>query len=455
VKIKIAKDLSSCSIPDEILTIIKDDLTFYNPIWVENHKMGRWNKGIPRWIYMYKEKGKRIGLPTAYLEELSRILKKNEIPFKVYDQREKNPVEFEFHGTLKDFQEKAVGDLLAHDWGTLVAPTGSGKTVMGIYMIAHRKERTLILVHTKDLAFQWIDRIESFMKIDPKEVGLIGAGKKKKGERITVALVQSVFRNPGMFQPDEFGHVIVDECHRSPSRTFSEAITLFKSYYSLGLTATPFRRDKLDKLIFFHLGAIRHQIQKKTLERSGDIMKARFIMRETEFEPTHDPIGEYSKMLSELTRDRERNELICRDIAKHSNADDITLILSDRKAHCELLREGLLDRGITAQVLTGATPPKKRKEIIKNIGTRGYNYICATGQLIGEGFDCKELNVLYITTPIRFTGRIIQYIGRILRPAKGKESAIVFDYADWYVDVLARAAKHRIKIYGKGNVIHE
>ena len=455
IKIKITKDVCSHNLPKDVLKLVKKDLRFYNPIWVENEKMGRWNRGTPKFIDMFTEVNGRFGMPSAYIEDLIRILERKDLEYNIHDLRKKNPVNFAFSGDLRSYQSFACSEVLFHDTGTLVAPTGSGKTVMGIHIIAERKERTLILVHTKELAFQWIERISQFLNIDEKEIGLLGAGKKKEGDRVQIALVQSIFRNPGFFPADAFGFVIVDECHRVPSRTFREAITQFKPYYSLGLTATAFRRDKLDKLIFYSVGPIRHEIPKDKLEEQGAILKARVIMRETQFEPSYDAVAEYSQMLSELTRDKKRNQLICSDIASYSNSDDICLILSDRKAHCELLRDLLEAYGIKAQVLHGSISQKKRKDIIANIGQRGYRYIIATGQLIGEGFDCKELNVMFITTPIKFSGRLIQYVGRVLRPAKNKEIAVIHDYVDWYVEVLERAAYSRIKVYGKENIFHE
>jgi len=138
---------------------------------------------------------------------------------------------------------------MAKEFGTLSAPTGSGKTVMALYMIAVRKQPALIVVHNKDLALQWVDRIGEFLKISEKDVGFIGGGKNNIGEKITVSLVQSLYK----CAEDTARHIsflIVDECHRCPSRTFTEAVSEFDSRYMLGLSATPYRRDQLSKLIF-------------------------------------------------------------------------------------------------------------------------------------------------------------------------------------------------------------
>jgi superfamily II DNA or RNA helicase len=73
--------------------------------------------------------------------------------------------------------------------------------------------------------------------------------------------------------------------------------------------------------------------------------------------------------------------------------------------------------------------------------------LIATGQLVGEGFDCRELSTLFIATPVRFSGRVVQYLGRVLRPAPGKECARVFDYVDSKVEVLQAAARARRRVY--------
>jgi superfamily II DNA or RNA helicase len=81
----------------------------------------------------------------------------------------------------------------------------------------------------------------------------------------------------------------------------------------------------------------------------------------------------------------------------------------------------------------------------------GVKVLVATGQLIGEGFDCRELSTLFLATPIRFNGRLLQYLGRVLRPAPGKDRARVYDYLD-PVGVLKNASRARARVYD-GNAI--
>jgi superfamily II DNA or RNA helicase len=269
------------------------------------------------------------------------------------------------------------------------------------------------------------------------------------GKKITVGLVQSLYKCADDVAP-HIGHLVVDECHRCPSRTFTEAVSAFDCHYMLGLSATPFRRDSLTRLIWWYLGDKVHQVDAAALVDAGHVLEAEVIWRETNFEPTFDPSEEYSQMLSELTQDPARNALIASDVAQEAqgNAPGVCLVLSDRVAHCKTLVELLAAHGITAAMLTGDLPATDRRKVVAALNGGGVKVLVATGQLIGEGFDCRELSTLFLATPIKFNGRLLQYLGRILRPAPGKDKARVYDYVDSQVGVLENAAQARARVYG-------
>jgi superfamily II DNA or RNA helicase len=215
------------------------------------------------------------------------------------------------------------------------------------------------------------------------------------------------------------------------------------------LSATPWRRDKLSKLIFWHLGDVHHEVDKAHLVETGDVLPAEVIVRETNFKPYYDPVNEYSKMLSELTADTDRNVLIASDVAQETlNCGGICLVLSDRKAHCENLQSLLKYRfKIDSELLTGDLNLSERQKVIERLNQNKVDVVIATGQLIGEGFDCKNLSTLFLATPISFSGRVLQYLGRVLRPAPGKKMARVFDYIDIHVETLTKAALSRQRVY--------
>jgi superfamily II DNA or RNA helicase len=451
LKITISSHLRLTGFSDELSAHLKEKLTFLNPKWLENQRMGRWNRGTKQVLHFYRAYGKKsLRIPRGYTRQLIRYCQTHQIDYRLDDRRRKfKPIEFVFSGQLKPFQDAAVSRMLARDFGTLTAPTGSGKTVMALYMIAQRRQPVVIVVHTKDLARQWIDRIGEFLSIPESEVGMIGGGRNTIGKKVTVALVQSLYKRASEVAR-QTGYLIVDECHRCPSRTFTVAVSAFDSKYMTGLSATPFRRDRLSKLIFWHLGDVHHEVDQKLLEKSGDVLRVEVIVRETAFEPYYDPIREYSKMLSELTANDDRNRLIAADVAAEAAQypDAGCLILSDRKKHCETIQALLRFKFDTpAALLTGDVTSEKRNTIVTDLDAGRIRVVAATGQLVGEGFDCKALSTLFLATPVRFSGRIIQYLGRVLRPAPGKTHARVFDYVDVHVGPLVTAAHARQRVY--------
>lgn len=292
------------------------------------------------------------------------------------------------------------------------------------------------------------NRISTFTDIPKEEIGFLGDGRKEIGKAASVSIINSLYQIADEVR-EHIGHLIIDECHRTPARTFTEAVKAFDCKYMLGLSATPYRRDKLSQLIYYCVGDIHHKIDQAELEETGAILKAKIIPRYTDFYYPY--IDDYQAMLEELTHDLDRNKLIANDItkvAKNGNGDSC-LILSDRTEHCKTLQTLLSKRGMEAEVLTGKVANGQRKEIVAEVNKGNCKVLIATGQLIGEGFDCKPLSTLFITTPLKWTGRVIQYVGRILRPAPGKDKAVVYDYVDSNIGVLKAAFKSRCKVWGK------
>jgi len=452
MEITITSKLKLTDTSQRMVKILASALTILNPKYIESQKMGRYTGKIPQHLKYYgMEPDGSMILPRGFARQLIFLCRKHGEQFSIDDQRRILPeVDFQFQGQLKLFQETAVDDMLKHAFGVLCAATGSGKTVMALALVAERKQPALIIVHTKELLNQWCDRIEAFLGIPKGEIGVIGGGKFSIRDRITVGTYQTISKHLDKLVP-YIGNVIQDECHRVCSKSLSEVVSAFDSKYMTGLSATPWRRDELSKLIFWYLGDVHHEVDKAELIDKGHILKAEVITRETEFETSHDPSAEYSKMLSELTEDEERNNLIVLDVAERvSTSKGICLVLSDRKGHCEAIQTALKeDCCIESELLTGSTPTKKRQAIVDRLNNNNgdVKVLIATGQLIGEGFDCKGLSTLFLATPIKFSGRVLQYLGRVLRPAPGKDRAVVFDYVDINVGPLIASARSRQRVY--------
>jgi len=215
----------------------------------------------------------------------------------------------------------------------------------------------------------------------------------------------------------------------------------------LGLSATAFRReDGMTRLIYIALGDRVHQVDSRVLAASGAVLKPTLDQRPTDFAYGYQ--GEYSKLIKALTKDKKRNQQMVDDVSRVLSAGHVgtVLVVSDRVAHCQTLAELLIARSVPVAVLTGRTPPDKRTEIVAEVLENRVQVLLSTLQLIGEGFDCPGLSTLVLATPIKFEGRLLQVVGRIMRPADGKE-ALVIDYVDEQIPVLRRSAASRRAVF--------
>lgn len=430
--------------PAEVNQALKKRLTLPNPQYQAAKKYSRWvGKKFPRHLYFYKERKAGLILPRGFAREavLACLDLCGERP-EIIDQRRVLPdCSFHFKGQLRDYQKNAVQDILTRDFGVLEAGTGSGKTVMALQAIASRAQPTLIIVHTKELMYQWVAKIEEFLGI---EAGMLGDGQHNITP-LTVAIVNSTRRYLDELRP-QFGHLLVDECHRVPASLFTDVVTAFDAKYSLGLSATAYRRDDvMTQLIYFYLGARVHKVDSLKLQENGAILKPEIIFRPTAF--TYRYRDDYAAMLNALTLDNDRNQQIAADVISEAGKGETVLVVSDRVDHCERLAELIRAAGGEPAILTGRIGTEERSGIVAALRENRINILIATIQLIGEGFDAPGLSCLFLATPLKFSGRVLQTVGRVLRPGDNKK-AIVFDYLD-PVGVLRASTKARQRIYAQ------
>ena len=435
-------------LPEDAESYLKKRLTFANPEYVLAERQHRSTYNISPTLSFFKKKRNTIYLPRGFAAQTLAILRKHQVEYKVEEQtRLLDEVEFSFCRELYPFQEKAVENVVARRFGVLNSPTGSGKTVMALATIAARKQPTLVVCHTKELLYQWQERAVEFLGMKEEDIGLIGDGHRDLDKPLTIAIVNSLYKCVHELA-ERIGYLVVDECHRVPSRTFTEAIKHFDSRYMLGLSATAYRRDKLTKVIYFYMGDSVYSISPQELQKYNKIMVASLVARETNFYSHVNGSSDYQTLLEELVNNYARNELIVNDvILEAKQRRGICLVLSDRKSHCEKLYELLVAQsGMSVELLTGDTKSSLRKKIVHELQEKQIDILVASGRLVGEGFDCKNLSSLFLATPVKFSGRVIQYLGRILRTSEDKVQPKIFDYVD-DPGVLRSSFKSRIGAY--------
>ena len=445
MRITVTNKTELYDIPQGLERDIRNRLTLKNPAYETALRAGRWTGGMEEHLRFYQEGGNAaLLLPRGFNRELFALCKKHGVKPDFVDNRRTLPeVDFTFHGALRDYQQGAVRDILSCDFGNLDSMVGSGKTTMSLAVIAARKQPTTVVVHSSQLLFQWKKRAVQFLHLPESEIGLYGAGHKTIGKRLTIGIVNSVLKNVHEIK-DKTGFLVVDEAHRAGSKGYYEMIGAFDCKYQLGVSGTPFRSDGLSKVIQWNLGPVVHKVPQKALVKAGHILSPEVIWRNTRFTTDLDPSEEYSKVVSEVVNDGERNRQIVSDVRKAmKEGDQTSLLLTERKCHCTELKNLL---GPDTVMITGSTPMKTREKALDAVRDGAVKILIATIGLIGEGTDVARLSNLFLCSPLKWKGRTIQLAGRILRPMEGKR-AKVFDYVDERVGVLKAQAKTRLKTY--------
>ena len=214
--IRIGRD----SLTTPLIDFLKEELNFANTEFFVKKKAGKSTFGTEKYFKLLEEAENEVVLPRGFIGRLLRFCKEKNIDYEFKDERQKKePVHFSFNATLRSHQEKAISSVVKKDFGIIVAPPGSGKTVIGLKIIADKQQPALIIVHRKQLLEQWSERIQSFLGIPKNEVGIIGQGKAKIGRKITIGTIQSLPKQINNIQ-NRFGVILVDECHHIPAKTF-------------------------------------------------------------------------------------------------------------------------------------------------------------------------------------------------------------------------------------------
>ena len=441
--------IEKSGIPSWMLSKFKHLASLHNPKFYINQKLRFSNHLTPRFIKCYREDFSHIHLPRGTFEEAEEMIQSVGSQLVWADRRPKlDAIFFEFRGSLMPDQEKAMANMLSHDMGVLVAPPGSGKTVMGCHAIYKRKLPVLILSHRKPILEQWRKHLIEFLGLSPAQIGRIGGAGNRPSGVVDLAMLQTLARMEdedlgNLFS--NYGFILIDECHHIPAATFEVCMREACSRYILGLTATPYRRDELEDIITMQCGPIRHKAVAKE-----SLLARRLVIRESlsAIETTEEvPIQEIFRF---LVQDESRNALIERDVLEALREGRRCLILSHWNEHCQALVERLRRQGKTPFILSGLQGKKERAAILKSIQETPPTenlIVVATGQYLGEGFDCPQLDTLFLAFPVSFKGKLIQYAGRVMREYPSKKEVVVYDYLDSQIPVLSKMHQRRLKTY--------
>ena len=324
--------------------------------------------------------------------------------------------------------------------GVLSIPPGYGKTVCALAFAAHLKVQTMVVVHKEFLANQWRDRIQSFCP--GASIGRVqGDTFDVQGKDFVIAMIQTMCQRE--FPTDAFdsiGLLIVDEAHHIGAPAFSQFMFKICPKYTLGLTATPERKDGLTRLLYWFLGPEFFRIT-RTAQKTTRVETLHYVDEAFKEAP---PVTRFGKinmagMISQLTEIEARNNLLLQTVHEALALKRRVLILSDRREHCFYLQSKLGD-ALSGLYIGGM----KEAELAASAEKR---VVVATFQLAHEGLDIPVLDTVILATP---KSDITQSIGRIMRETKGKlNDPLIYDVADHW-SVFHAMYRKRCKVYTEG-----
>ena len=352
---------------------------------------------------------------------------------------------------LRDYQttvvEAACRALDTRGGGILACGTGTGKTSMALYIACHYRVKTLVLVHKSFLLQQWKTRIEEF--VPGAKIGHIqGPVCDVENKDIVLCMLQSVATKeyaPQIFQ--DFGLVIADECHHLSAEVFCRALPKVASKYMLGLSATPTRKDGLTKVFKWYLGDIAYTY----VRTDTDSVLAKRVLF-TSPEPHYGKEKRnfrkniaLPQMINDIAATTDRNEVIVSEVAQYVLEDRQVMVISDRLAHLDILKDLVDSKNIVKEgklIRTGFyTGRQKQKELVQN---ESCDVIFSSYGLVREGLDIQSLNTIILATPI---SDVVQVCGRIMRKAHSC-NPLVIDFVDSY-SIFFSQAKKRLGFYQK------
>ena len=423
---------------EEEIKKIKKDLTMVPKI------IPGYGNDNPDSFTIYGENANKLYLPKFYGFSEICVPSKNKLQLGC-------DINITFNSSLRPIQEPIIEAYLNKikdkdiSGGIICAGCGVGKTIMAIYLITILKKKAIILVHKEFLMNQWKERIQQFTP-DAK-VGIIQGPKYDIGNKdIVIGMIQSISNKdypPFVFE--DFGFLIADECHHLGAKTFCKSLKKVSTAYTLGLSATPNRKDGLSNVFKYYLGDIVYKTQK---EKDSNILVDIYQYHYKDESYGNQLLNYQNRpnnagMINQIANCEKRNNFIINLVKKHYQEKRKILILTERLSQVAYLYENIELLELPVGKYCGGM---KQVQLDKSLEM---DILVGTYTMIEEGFDCPKLDTLIMATP---KSTIEQSVGRILRkkPSERIVPPLIIDLVDMFSTYSNKGLVRR-KYYKKNN----
>jgi DNA repair protein RadD len=328
---------------------------------------------------------------------------------------------------LRPYQLDVVGEIDRHERPLIVAPTGSGKTIIAAEIVRRSvNKHILFIAHRRELIRHARNKLAEF----GITAGVILAGEPRSPMLgVQVASIQTLWarcvRGSTDLPPADL--VFIDEAHHARARTYRQIVDAYPGAKIVGLTATPCRKD--GRGLGGTFDAIIECPQVQELIALGHLVPTRVFAPSTpDLKGVQTRQGDYVE--GQLAARVDRPELVG-DIVSHWHRlaeCRKTVVFATSVAHSVHLRDEFIKTGVRAEHIDGKTPKDERDEILRCLSA-GEIELVTNCMVLTEGWDMPALGCLILARPTKQLGLYRQMVGRGLRPAPDKTNCIVIDHA--------------------------
>ena len=442
IRIERRRVFSQIAGPGGVVNVVRN-LTRFRPrnyYWSRAYQEGRWDG----WSYPVWKNGM---FPAGLTDRIARSLRAAGHAVTIADLRKRPDPSLDLpplRTELMPHQIEAIDAIENRAAGIIYHPVGSGKTLVIVGAVQRLRVPTIVVVHTRDLLYQHVERFREFLGVEP---GIVGDGVWQPGD-VTVAMIQTLYRDLYRTQERFSGveAVFVDETQHVEAKSFREVMRRLPAYYRVGLSATPFRSgtDENVMLVESWLGPVIHDMPVAQGIETGRLVPATIWM--CEMPPIGRSRGTFADAYERaIVRNEFRNRLIA-GLAADLHRKGPVLILVRMIEHGHILRDMLYNMGVSALFLSGDSSASERAGALADLRTGALGVVIAT-VIFDEGVDAPAIKTLILAAAGVAPHRQIQRIGRGMRRAEGKTSVRVIDFLDDDGGYLRRHAEDRLKTY--------
>ena len=443
-------------LPGDLYSHLLEALAIPNLAKAQAKKMDEWGwQNLPDYVDLSREISANghdyLSMPRGFLPTLFEGLQAAGYePDLIDDTYFEQRLRIGTRVTPRPWQENQVQAILKYRQGIIKSPAGSGKTVAVLDAIQRLGCKALIIVNTKDILWQWQDRVRTFLG-DNIPIGQIGDNTFDVSPYITIATAQTLHRRfdeletDGFF--DNFTFVCLDECHHATAETYGKIMDRFSSKYRIGVSATPDKTGDFT-LAQMILGPVIHDTKPSEVTT---LLKPKIIRVPTKFgfhfqgQKNRWQRSNYPQMIEAIVNSADRNGQIIHCIMAEKGHHQ--LLVTKRLEHIAIL-EALLEQAEFPDPIVRVTGQDKNEDREAAVALLNSTPALMLSTLADEALDIPRLDRLHLVFPQKNTGLITQQVGRVERIHPDKTDALVFDYVDGNVGPLMKQWRgRRFEVY--------